>query len=77
MPKMEPKKEDEEPSLKEDFARSMQMQMRYVMPVIIVVIAYTLSAAIALYFTISNLMAIAQEFVVKRHRTVGEEVEST
>jgi len=68
MPKMEPKKEGEEPSLKEDFARSMQMQMRYVMPIIIVVVAYTLSAAIALYFTISNLMAIAQEFVVRRHR---------
>ncbi len=70
MPKLEPKKEGEEPTLKEDFARSMQMQMRYVMPVIIAVVAYTLSAAIALYFTISNLMAIAQEFVVKRHRVV-------
>jgi YidC/Oxa1 family membrane protein insertase len=68
MPKLEPKKEGEEPSMKEDFARSMQMQMRYVMPVIIVVVAYTLSAAIALYFTVSNIMAIAQEYVVKRHR---------
>jgi YidC/Oxa1 family membrane protein insertase len=68
MPPMEPKKEGEEPSLKEDFARSMQMQMRYVMPIIIVVVAYTLSAAIALYFTISNIMAIAQEFVFKRYR---------
>ena len=74
MPKMEPKKEGEEPSLKEDFARSMQKQMRYVMPIIIVVVAYTLSAAIALYFTVSNIMAIAQEYVVKRHRP---EVETT
>jgi len=77
MPKMEPKKEDEEPSLKDDFARSMQMQMRYVMPIIIVVVAYTLSAAIALYFTISNIMAIAQEFVVKRHRPVSEDTKSS
>lgn len=68
MPKLEPRKEDAEPNLKEDFARSMQVQMRYVMPLIIVVVAYTLSAAIALYFTVSNLMAIAQEFVVKKHR---------
>ncbi|MFT7507146.1 MAG: YidC/Oxa1 family membrane protein insertase [Acidimicrobiales bacterium] len=68
MPVPEPKKEGAEPSLKEDFARSMQMQMLYVMPIIIVVIAYTLSAAIALYFTVSNLMAIAQEFVVRRHK---------
>ena len=45
----------------------MQLQMRYVMPIIIVVVAYTLSA-IALYFTVSNIMAILQELVVKRHR---------
>ncbi|MCF7816069.1 MAG: YidC/Oxa1 family membrane protein insertase [Candidatus Pacebacteria bacterium] len=56
-----------EPNFKDDFAHSMQMQMRYVMPVIIIVVAYTISAAIALYFTISNLMAIAQEYVV-RHK---------
>ena len=54
----------------------MQMQMRYVMPIIIVVVAYALSAAIALYFTVSNLMAIAQEFVVKKHRAV-EEIKDT
>lgn len=79
MPKLEAKKEGAEPNFKEDFARSMQMQMRYVMPLIIVLVAYTLSAAIALYFTVSNLMAIAQEFVVKRHRTEEkkEEVEVT
>jgi YidC/Oxa1 family membrane protein insertase len=56
-----------EPNFKDDFARSMQLQMRYVMPVIITFAAYTLSASIALYFTISNLMAIAQEYVV-RHK---------
>ncbi len=68
MPKPEPKKEGEAPSLKADFARSMQTQMRYVMPVIIFFVAYTISAAIALYFTVSNLTAIAQEYVVRRHR---------
>lgn len=56
-----------EPNFKDDFARSMQLQMRYVMPVLIFFVAYTISAAIALYFTISNLMAIAQEYVV-RHK---------
>lgn len=74
MPEMEPKKEGAEPSMKEDFARSMQLQMRYVMPLIIAVVAYTLSAAIALYFTVSNIMAIAQEYVVKRHRPEIEKV---
>lgn len=55
------------PSFKDDFAHSMQLQMRYVMPILIFVVAYTISAAIALYFTISNLMAIGQEYVV-RHK---------
>lgn len=69
IPKSEPRKEGDAPDLKGDFARSMQTQMRYVMPVIIFMVAYTVSAAIALYFTISNLMAIAQELVIRKHRT--------
>jgi len=46
----------------------MQLQMRYVMPVIIAVVAYTISAAIALYFVVSNIVSIAQEYVLKKHR---------
>jgi YidC/Oxa1 family membrane protein insertase len=68
MPKLEPKDPNAPPSFKDDFGRSMQMQMRYVMPVIIFFVAYSISAAIALYFFVSNLVAIAQEFYVKKHR---------
>jgi len=68
MPLMEPKEKGAEPNFKDDFQRSMQLQMRYVMPIIIVFVAYTFSAAIALYFTVSNITAIAQEYVVRRHR---------
>ena len=68
MPAPEPKKEGEAPSFKDDFARSMQFQMRYVMPIIIFIVAYTISAAIALYFLVSNLAQIAQEYYVRRHR---------
>lgn len=67
IPKAEPKTDDK-PDFKADFARSMQMQMRYVLPLVIFFVAYTISAAIALYFTVSNLMMIAQEFVVRRHK---------
>jgi len=56
------------PNFKEDFAHSMHIQMKYVMPVIIFVVAYTLSATIALYFLVSNLTSIAQEYFVKRER---------
>lgn len=68
MPKLPPKEEGVESSLKDDFMRNMQTQMRYVMPVLIVFVAYTISAAIALYFLVSNLTMIAQEFYVRKHR---------
>jgi YidC/Oxa1 family membrane protein insertase len=68
MPAPEPRAKDAAPDLKADFARSMSLQMRYVMPVIIFIVAYTISAAIALYFTVSNLMAIGQEYIVRKHK---------
>lgn len=65
LPALEPKK-DGVASMKDDFARSMHLNMRYVLPVMIGFIAYTLSASVALYFTISNLFAIAQELFIRR-----------
>jgi YidC/Oxa1 family membrane protein insertase len=68
LPKLAPKEKDATPDFKDDFMRNMHIQMKYVMPVLIAVIAYTLSAAIALYFMVSNLVAILQEFYVRKHR---------
>lgn len=61
-------------SFKDDFARSMQIQMRYVMPAIIFFVAYKFSATIALYFLISNLVAIGQEYIVRRHIAQQERI---
>lgn len=64
-----PKRDPSTPaSLKDDFARNMQVQMKYVMPVIIAFVAYSISAAIALYFIVSSVTAIAQELYIRRHR---------
>lgn len=68
LPKLEPRKEGEQPSMSSDFARSMNLNMKYVLPAIIGFVAYTLSASVALYFTVSNLFAIGQELVLRRHR---------
>lgn len=68
LPKLAERDADAGPNFKEDFMRNMHVQMKYVMPVIIAVVAYTISAAIALYFVVSNVVGIAQEFYVKRHR---------
>lgn len=66
LPKQKPREKDAEPNFKDDLARSMQLQMRYVMPVLIFFIAYSISAAIALYFTVGNIISIAQEFIVRK-----------
>jgi YidC/Oxa1 family membrane protein insertase len=55
-------------SMKEDFGRNIQLQMKYVMPILIAVVAYTISAAIALYFVVSSITGILQELALKKHR---------
>lgn len=68
MPPLPPRDPNAAPDLKEDFMRNMHLQMRYVMPIIIFFAAYVLSAAIALYFFVSNVAGILQELYVKKHR---------
>ncbi|MEK7538713.1 MAG: YidC/Oxa1 family membrane protein insertase [Patescibacteria group bacterium] len=53
------------PSFKDDFARSFNLQMRYMLPLIVFGVSYTISAAIALYWATSNLFSIAHELYVK------------
>jgi len=65
LPDIAPRKDDA--SMKEDLMRSMQIQMKYVLPIIVVVIAYTLSAAIALYWFTSNLFSIGQELYMRKN----------
>ena len=53
-------------SIREDLARSMSLQMKYVFPVIITVIASRFPAAVALYWVSSNVFSIAQELYVRK-----------
>ena len=59
---IKPAASDGKADLKQDLARSMQLQMRYVMPVVIIFISASLPAAIPLYWVTSNLFTIAQEW---------------
>jgi YidC/Oxa1 family membrane protein insertase len=68
MPKLPARKEGDKPDMKADFARNMQVQMKYVMPLIMGVIAYSISVAIALYFLVSNITALLQEIFIRKHR---------
>jgi YidC/Oxa1 family membrane protein insertase len=55
----------EKASFQEDFARSMQVQMRYILPVMIGFIAYTTAGAVALYWATSNILSIIQELLMR------------
>lgn len=60
------KERNKNPTLKEDMARSFQLQMRYILPVFVLVFSYIISAAVALYWLTSNIFAIGQEIVVRK-----------
>ena len=52
--------------VKKDFSEAMTSQMKYVLPVIVFLVSYRISAAIALYWTVSNLFSVGHELVVQR-----------
>jgi len=60
------KSRNENASLKADFARSFQLQMRYMLPIFIFIFSYFISAAVALYWFTSNLFAIGQEIYLRK-----------
>lgn len=60
-----PEKSKEAGSMAEDFGRSMAIQARFILPMLIVVFAYT-SGAIALYFITSSIFGLFQELLVRK-----------
>lgn len=60
-----PPPSSEKASFQEDFQRSMQMQMRYILPIMIGFIAYTTAGAVALYWATSNILSIIQELLMR------------
>ena len=64
MPAMKPKSAGF--SVKDDFARTLNLQMRYFLPALVGVISYNISGAVSLYWITSNIFAIGQELYVRR-----------
>ena len=71
MPPIKPR--GDKPDFKADLARSMGLQMRYIFPVVVVFIAYSISGAIALYWTTSNIFAIGQELIIRKQLKAGQQ----
>lgn len=53
-------------SFQQDFAKSMNIQMRYVLPIFIAFFAYTAGGALALYWITSNIFDIGTELLVTK-----------
>ncbi|MFA5736673.1 MAG: YidC/Oxa1 family membrane protein insertase [Candidatus Paceibacterota bacterium] len=72
MPKPKNKKispqSKEQPTFGGDFARSMDIQVRYVMPFIISFIAWQLPAAISLYWITSNIFHLVSGLKIKKEQ---------
>ena len=57
---------EEKKTFQDELSSSMQMNVKYVLPFIIGIIAYQISAAVALYWITSNIFTIAQEWYIRR-----------
>lgn len=68
-------KKKENASFQHDLAYSMNVQMRYIFPLILFPIAY-ISAVIALYLTTTNIFMIFQELFVRRKLTRQYDLEN-
>lgn len=71
MPPVKPR--GDKPDFKADLARSMGLQMRYIFPIVVVFIAYSISGAIALYWLTSNIFAIGQELIIRKQLKTGQQ----
>ncbi len=59
-------KKTERGDFQENFARSMHIQMKYILPMIILFVSYQVAGALALYWATSNLFMIGQELYIRK-----------
>lgn len=62
------KKKEGSSDFRDELARNMSIQMRYVFPVMVFFISFTISGVVALYWTTSNVFTILQELLLKKGR---------
>lgn len=55
-----------EESLSSDMAKSFDLQVRYILPIVIGFVVYVVAAAAPLYYVTSNIFMIAQEYLAGR-----------
>jgi YidC/Oxa1 family membrane protein insertase len=58
--------EGKTPSFSDDLAKSMNVQMRYVMPIFMFIVCLNVSGAVALYWITGSIFMIAQELYLRK-----------
>lgn len=62
------------PSFKTDLMKGMQLQMRYILPIIMTVFSLSLIAVVPLYWFVGNLFMIGQEIYFRKIRLRNEKI---
>lgn len=58
--------DSKEVSFKDEMMKGMHIQVMYILPIMTFFISYGLVSVVAIYWTISNMFAIAQEFYIRK-----------
>lgn len=62
----ETKDNGQKPTFKDELAKSMSMQMKYVMPFMIFIVARSFPIVVSLYLVTSNMFSVVQEFIMAK-----------
>lgn len=62
------KKDGAKRSFQDDFSRSMNLQIKYILPIMVFFFSFTLPALFGLYWTTSNIFTIIQELFLRKDR---------
>ena len=60
------KSKDPNPATAEEFARMIAIQSRFILPILVAVLAYS-AGAVAIYFIASSIVGVFQEYYVRYH----------
>lgn len=60
-----------------EIGNAMTNQMKYILPVMIFIFAYSVSAALGIYWTVSNLFTLAQDYYIRKRHQADESATPT
>lgn len=62
---MEDKEKSDKPSFQADLMKGMQIQIKWVLPIFVFFVSFSLISVVALYWTVSNIFGIFQEIYIR------------